>query len=74
MRAGLINGKNYNEQIRIITRLNDVVAYNECQKRMAELAKKNYSIVDTYIEDDQQYFVLEQWIGNICFDKYIYIS
>ena len=60
MRSGLNHDKNYNEQIRIITKVNNVDAINQAQKRMSELVKKNYKIVDTYIDNDEQYFVLEQ--------------
>lgn len=49
------------EQIRLITSTTDIKDQTESFKRIAELDKKKYVIVESYINEDNQYFVLEKF-------------
>jgi hypothetical protein len=56
---GLTNGKRFSEQIRLVVDVQDLNAIMECTLRIAELQKKGYRLVETYIEDQEQNYYLE---------------
>jgi hypothetical protein len=51
------------EQIRLIANTKDNTDLLSASVRIATLSKKGYSIVESYISEDQQYFVLEEQNG-----------
>lgn len=55
----LNNGRKFSEQIRLAVDVQDLNAMMECTLRIAELQKKGYRLVDTYIDEQEQNFFLE---------------
>lgn len=51
-------GLNFVEQIRLSVNVQDINAHMECSVRIAELSKKGYKIVDTYIDEQEQNYLL----------------
>lgn len=60
MRAGLGEWENFKEQIRLISRINNVDSTIQINKRITELSKKDYILVDTYIDEQEQLYILEK--------------
>jgi hypothetical protein len=56
---GLSNGKKFSEQIRLVVDIQDLSAIMDCTLRIAELQKKGYRLVDTFIDDQEQNYYLE---------------
>jgi len=56
---GLSNGKKFSEQVRLVVDIQDLNAHMECALRIAELQKKGYKLVDTYIDEQEQNYFLE---------------
>ncbi len=54
-----LNGRKFSEQIRLVVDTQDLNAIMECTMRIAELQKKGYRLVDTYIEEQEQNYFLE---------------
>ncbi|RCX14298.1 hypothetical protein DFR58_11521 [Anaerobacterium chartisolvens] len=56
---GLSNGRKFSEQIRLAVDIQDLSSIMECTLRIAELQKKGYRLVDTYIDEQEQNYFLE---------------
>jgi multidrug efflux pump subunit AcrB len=58
---GLEQSQDFSERIQILVRPDKLDSITKAAQRIAELTqgKKNYSIIDTTIEDNTQIFILE---------------
>ena len=59
----LQEGQLFKEQTKLIVKLGDFsnpMAAQQCAERIAQLVKKDFKLIDTYIVDDEQVYILEQ--------------
>lgn len=59
----LQEGQLFKEQIKLIVRIGEYtnpLSHQQCAERIAQLSRKDYKLIDTYIVDDEQVYILEQ--------------